>query len=124
MNDSETATLQQVFSAFNRGALEMDGRTFAKMVSDCGLLDKKMTSTDVDLIFAKIKAKTARKINFVEFEEGVRLIATKKGVASDDVVKKIISTGAPKFHGTKPEFVKFHDDKSTYTGMYSKGTKN
>ena len=29
----------------------MDGKTFAKVAKDCKLLDKKLTSTDVDLIF-------------------------------------------------------------------------
>lgn len=43
----------------------MDGKTFAKVAKDCKLLDKKLTATDVDLIFAKIKDKTARKITFV-----------------------------------------------------------
>lgn len=42
----------------------MDGKTFAKLTKDCGLLDKKLTPTDVDLIFAKVKDKTARKITF------------------------------------------------------------
>ncbi len=42
----------------------MDGKTFAKLAKDCGILDKKLTPTDMDLIFAKIKAKDARKINF------------------------------------------------------------
>ena len=42
----------------------MDGKVFAKVAKDCKLLDKKLTSTDVDLIFAKIKDKSARKISF------------------------------------------------------------
>lgn len=40
----------------------MEGKTFAKVAKDCHLLDKKFTSTDVDLIFAKVKAKGSRKI--------------------------------------------------------------
>jgi hypothetical protein len=42
----------------------MDGKTFAKFAKDCGILDKKLTTTDIDLTFAKVKAKDARKINF------------------------------------------------------------
>ena len=42
----------------------MDGKTFAKLAKDCKILDKKLTSTDIDLIFAKCKAKELRKINF------------------------------------------------------------
>jgi hypothetical protein len=42
----------------------MDGKTFAKFSKDCKILDKKLTSTDIDLIFAKICPKGVRKINF------------------------------------------------------------
>jgi hypothetical protein len=41
----------------------MEGKTFAKLAKDCNLLDKKVTVTDIDLIFAKVKVKGARKIN-------------------------------------------------------------
>jgi DNA-binding phage protein len=113
-------SLQQVFTSFANGK-EMDGKTFAKLCKDCALLDKKLTTTDVDLIFAKIKDKTARKITFDQFKNGVSQIATKKGVSAEDVSNHICSTGGPKFAGTKADFVKFHDDKSTYTGVYAKG---
>jgi hypothetical protein len=42
----------------------MDGKTFAKMCKEVKFLDKKLTPTDVDLIFAKIKDKSERKITF------------------------------------------------------------
>jgi hypothetical protein len=45
----------------------MEGKQFAKLMKDCKILDKKVTSTDIDLIFAKIKEKAARRISFAEF---------------------------------------------------------
>jgi len=45
----------------------MDGKEFAKLAKDCKLLDKKLTATDVDLCFAKIKTKAERKITFEQF---------------------------------------------------------
>ena len=43
----------------------MDGKTFAKVAKDTKILDKtKLTATDIDLIFAKVKDKAARKINY------------------------------------------------------------
>ena len=36
----------------------MDGSKFAKLCRDLKILDKKITSTDVDIIFSKVKAKT------------------------------------------------------------------
>ena len=49
------------FCAFGAGkdsTALMDGAKFAKMFRDLKLLDKKFTSTDVDIIFSKVKAKT------------------------------------------------------------------
>jgi hypothetical protein len=45
----------------------MEGKQFAKVIKDNKLLDKKVTSTDIDLIFAKIKDKAARRISYTEF---------------------------------------------------------
>lgn len=43
----------------------MDGKTFAKFAKDCQVLDKKCTTTDVDLTFNKVKGNASiRKINF------------------------------------------------------------
>lgn len=114
-------TFQDIFHAFTGGAKEMEGRQLAKLAKDCSLLDKKLTSTDVDLIFAKVKDRTARKINFSQFQQVLDQFATKKGVTRDDIMKQIEMTGGPHFHGTKPDYVKFHDDKSTYTGVYAHG---
>jgi len=36
----------------------MDGAKLAKLTRDVKLLDKNLTSTDVDIIFSKVKAKT------------------------------------------------------------------
>ena len=42
----------------------MEGKSFAKLAKDCKLLDKKLTATDIDLIFAKVKDKSERRITF------------------------------------------------------------
>jgi len=99
----------------------MDGKTFAKVTKDCHLIDKKLTPTDVDLIFAKVKDKAARKITFGQFEEGLRQCADKKGVSFDKVKDSVMSTGGPVFTATKADNVKFHDDKNLYTGVHAKG---
>ena len=39
----------------------------------------------------------------------------------DDVKGAVASHGGPTFAGTKADNVKFHDDKSLYTGVYSQG---
>jgi len=47
------------------------------------------------------------------------LIAEKKGVPADDIKSAVASHGGPSFTGTKAEAVKYHDDKSQYTGVYA-----
>jgi len=49
-------------------------------MKDCKILDKLVTSTDIDLIFAKIKEKAARRISFTEFLNGLELVAYRKGL--------------------------------------------
>ncbi len=114
------ATLTEVFHSF-AGGDQMDGRAFMKLATNCKLLDKKLTSTDIDLIFPKVKDKGARKITYAQFKEALKLCAAKKGMEVDALEDKIAETGGPTYSGTKAEAVKYHDDKSLYTGMYGKG---
>jgi len=55
MESSSGPTLKQVFDSFNGTQKTMDGKTFAKFAKDSKLLDKKLTATDVDLAFNKVK---------------------------------------------------------------------
>jgi len=99
----------------------MDGKSFAKMAKDTKLLDKKLTSTDIDLIFARIKAKSERRITYDQFLKGLEEFATKKGVGVADVKAKVGASKGPILTGTKADAVKFHDDKNLYTGVYAAG---
>lgn len=119
--ESSGPTLEQVFQTFAGGAKEMDNRQFAKLAKDTKVLDKALTSTDIDLIFSKIKDKGGRKITFKQFQEGVKHMAVKKKVSEGDLGAFIASAGGPTFSGTKPEANKFHDDKNLYTGVYKNG---
>jgi hypothetical protein len=121
MESKPTYTLEDIFKSYNNGKSEMANKDFAKLNKDCKLLDKKYTSTDVDLVFTKVKDKTAKVISFDQFKEALKQIAAKKGTDYDTVASGVISSGGPQFTGTKTDYVKFHDDKSLYTGVYAKG---
>ncbi|CDI84153.1 hypothetical protein, conserved [Eimeria acervulina] len=116
-------SLKDAFNAYTKGADEMDGRTFTKILRDCKILDSKVTGVDADLIFTKVKAKGAKKITFAEFEEALRLVAAKKGVEVEALHAKLAEEGTqgPILTGTKADNVRFHDDKSTYTGVHKMG---
>lgn len=111
--------VQDAFHSYCGGSPDMDGKTFIKMCKDVGLVDRKFTPTDVDLIFAKVVTKGQRRIDFHQFQNAIRLIAEKKGI--DSVESIIAGSGGPILHGTQADAVRFHDDKSTYTGVHVNG---
>jgi hypothetical protein len=52
---------------------------------------------------------------------GIEILASKRGETFEELVGKMISQGGPVYQGTKAEAVKYHDDKSLYTGVYANG---
>lgn len=99
----------------------MEGKQFAKLVKDIKILDKKVTATDIDLIFAKIKDKAARRISFDEFMNGLDLVAQRKGLTGKQIRDIVSQSQGPILVGTKAEAVKYHDDKTLYTGVHANG---
>eukprot|EP00760_Papus_ankaliazontas_P018911 PhM_4_TR17759/c2_g1_i1/m.54890 len=111
------------FCAFGGGKVaEMENAKFAKFARDSKLLDKKLTSTDIDLMFSKHKPKGERKISYAVFRGAlIPEIAAKKGLSEEALVGMLMSTGGPHSSGTKADAVRFHDDKESYTGVYAHG---
>ena len=74
-----TVSVKELFNKFTGGKKEMDGKTFLKFNKDCKLLVKnKVTSTDIDIIFSKIKTKGKRKITVAQFKTGCEEVAKKR----------------------------------------------
>ena len=48
------------------------------------------------------------------------LIYFTQGLGAEAVEEVISNSGGPKTQATKADYVKFHDDKTTYTGVYAK----
>ena len=64
--------MQSTFQAYcGPKETTLDGKSFAKLVKDCKLIDKTFTATDVDLMFAKVKSAAARRITAQQFEEAL-----------------------------------------------------
>ena len=107
--------------SFSAGQAEIDGKTFAKLAKDTKIINKKCTNTDIDLIFAKVKERSARKITYQQFLAALEQCAAKRGQDMAELEQAILSSGGPVFSGTKADAVKFHDDKNLYTGVYAQG---
>lgn len=113
--------LIDVFHSFTGGKPEMESKPYSKLYKDCGLFDKKFTVNDADINFSKVKSGKVKVITFDQFEKTLEHAAQKKGTTKDALIEQILSKGGPTYSGTKADYVKFHDDKSTYTGVYAKG---
>jgi len=97
----------------------LEGRDLKHLCDDCGLYDRKFHKTDVDLAFAKI-GKKAKFLNFDQFKDCLREIARRKGVDTSVVQGSVAERhGQCETHATKADAVRFHDDKSTYTGAHT-----
>lgn len=116
---------QEVLCTFlsfcGEGHEDMDGRCFLKLCKDCGLMDKKLGSTDVDLIFAKVVEKGKRRIKAGQFYEALKQVAAQKGVSERRIREAVIVAGPPIMKGTKTDNVRLHDDKTSYTGSHAHG---
>ncbi|XP_060150536.1 tubulin polymerization-promoting protein family member 2 isoform X4 [Globicephala melas] len=81
-----------VFGGSSSSGTEMNNRNFSKLCKDCGIMDdKKVTSTDVDIVFSKVKAKNARTITFQQFQEAMKELGQKqfKGKSPDEALENI-----------------------------------
>lgn len=105
-------------------------RNFAKLFRDCGLLDKKLTLTHLDLAFTKAtrapSGATAsaldaswggKRLTYSQFLLALQLSAEYKGVPPAHLHSSIASQDkvGPVLNGTVPAFERFHDDTSTFT---------
>ena len=101
----------------------MESKPFMKVFKDINLFQGKppLVTNDVDIIFSKYKGKGLKSITFADFEAALGDVAAKKKMTKDALIAKIVSHGGATYTGTKADYVKFHDDKSQYTGVYARG---
>lgn len=122
LSADEEACVKSVFNSFAcRG--EINGAKFAKFMRDNKLSGKKLSATDVDLVFAKAKPKGIRVLTYETFRHvALPLAAERRGSDLDKMLRHVCKNGGgPVFAGTKAQAVRHHDDKSLYTGVYGKG---
>merc|ERR1711975_83020 len=84
------------------------------------MIDKHLTTTGLDIIFnhKSVKAKGDKFIDFCQFEVTLDLIAEKRQEAEEVIRERFLNLTNPVLICTKADYVRFHDDKSTYTGSH------
>lgn len=103
---------------------EMDGTEFSKFCIDCGLLDRGFRKEDIATTFAKVLPRGKRRITlqigadgYTQYDKLLSLLAEKKKVSPSEIFAQVAS-GSKSSSGTKADNVRFHDDKSLYTGAH------
>ena len=75
-----------------------------------GLIRRKTAESALD-------TQGARKIDFGAFERALPLLAEQKGVSAEEVRRCIVLSEGPRRNSSvTPDFVRLHDDKTTFTG--------
>ncbi|EEQ99386.1 tubulin polymerization promoting protein, putative, partial [Perkinsus marinus ATCC 50983] len=71
-----SSNLMLMYKAFTGGDNMMDGRQFAKLCKDCQIVEKgSLSVNDIDIIFAKVRSRGERKIEFGQFMEALQEVA-------------------------------------------------
>lgn len=99
-------------------------QAWAKLCRDCDLIKfPSFTATDADLLFARVKPKGGRRIGFEGVVAALELAAQKRGCSTLELAHRVVAAGGPATAEgcTVAESVRLHDDKGTYTGVYSRG---
>ncbi|XP_027137054.1 tubulin polymerization-promoting protein family member 3 isoform X3 [Larimichthys crocea] len=98
---AESDDMEQLLTSFKKFAVhgdtkatgkELNGKNWAKLCKDCKIVDgKTITSTDVDIVFSKVKQKTSRVITYEEFRRALEELAPKrfKGQSKDEALRSI-----------------------------------
>jgi len=93
--DPQLTALFTTFAATRgqKGAVtEMDGASFSRLCRDGSIIDDKVTSTSVDIIFARAKDKGKRKVDKDGFLRALALVAAEKGVSFEELTGALVSS--------------------------------
>lgn len=106
-------------------APELDSSRFAKLCKDTALLGPAFEAHDVDVVFAQAaRGQESRRLDFDAFCVALAAVAERRSVPAADVVRSVVGASGPADNSTAhapSEFVRFHDDKTTFTGVHARG---
>ncbi|XP_027603183.2 tubulin polymerization-promoting protein isoform X2 [Pipra filicauda] len=130
----EISALEEAFRKFavhgdtRATGKEMHGKNWSKLCKDCHVIDgKNVTTTDVDIVFSKIKGKSLRTITFDQFKEALQELAKKrfKGKSEEEALQemyKLIEGKGPVISGVTKTVssptVSRLTDTSKFTGSH------
>eukprot|EP00126_Sphaerothecum_destruens_P015456 Sdes_comp9459_c0_seq1m926 len=124
---SEFASTYEAFCKASGKSAEMTNKAFAKLCRDCKVEHGKVTSTDVDIVFSKVKSKGSQTISLSQFEDALKELAKKRFPDSADPMsdmKKLVANKTPALNGTTTVTNQKIVDKMTDTTQYTGSHKS
>ena len=110
-----------VFGGTNAG-VGLSAKNFAKLCADSGLVDRKLTKTQLDLIFMRSVDRGAKKLKWMQFLQALELCAATRRIGVEKVQELIMACAGPSLNRPSvSEPVRLHDDKALYTGVHVVG---
>lgn len=131
MDSVATQKLHEVYGYFTNSPDGMDGVHFARLCRDLNLElvahnnIPGIPATTFDLIFARAKSRSRRRLDFNEFLIALDLIGQRTGLSIDEIIRAVCTLniedqfmcrGTPSHEKRGPE--KFFYDQTTYTGTH------
>ncbi|XP_075425052.1 tubulin polymerization-promoting protein family member 2 isoform X2 [Ascaphus truei] len=103
---------------------ELTGKNFSKLCKESGIQGSGVTSTDVDIVFSKVKSKGARVITFAQFHEALKELSVKRfhGKSPDEALQamdKLVEGKEPGNVGVTKAVAAGAVDRLTDTSKYT-----
>lgn len=134
--ESQMSKVFQRFASFGASKSDVEGKKvnsvtsidvyrFIKLCKDSNILKARGSSTEkLNVIFSKCVPMGSKRMIFDNFLLSLPHLSVLTRKSLSDICNKIASCKGPEKCCTKPGFVKLHDDKSTFTGIYARGGPN
>lgn len=101
--------------------LSLDSARFAKLCRDSNLISKPKHVEALDIVFSRCVPQNCKKMDFEHFLSSFSRMSVALGLPLSEICKRITSCPGPTSRCTKSSFVKLHDDRSLFTGVYARG---
>lgn len=101
--------------------LSLDCARFAKLCRDSNMISKPHHVKELDIVFSKYVPLNCKRMDFEHFLASISGMSVAIGLSMTEICKRIMACDGPSSRCTKSSFVKLHDDRSLFTGIYARG---
>lgn len=101
--------------------LSLDSARFAKLCRDSNIISRPNHTKELDIVFSKCVPHNCRKMDYEHFLASVSRMSIAIDLSLSQLCKRIMSCAGPTSRCTKSAYVKLHDDRSLFTGIYARG---